>query len=204
MKKGEWIKNYNKKKWSNPENIEIQRKKMMGNKFGIGRKDSVETKEKRASKLRGRKYPGRKQTKEHNRKIGLSKLGKKRKPFSKEWRENIAKGHIGINRGEKSSSWKGGVTNLRHLIRSSFKYRQWRSDIFTRDDYICQVCKERGGQLQADHCPKTFKEIFYKYKIKSLEDAYSCEELWNINNGRTLCIDCHRKTETWGRPKKIK
>lgn len=28
--------------------------------------------------------------------------------------------------------------------------------------------------------------------IKTLEDAENCEELWNINNGRTLCRNCHR------------
>lgn len=30
-----------------------------------------------------------------------------------------------------------------------------------------------------------------------------CEELWDLNNGRTLCIDCHKKTETWGGKTKI-
>jgi 5-methylcytosine-specific restriction endonuclease McrA len=176
--------------------------RMKGNTFSLGRKDSVETKEKRASKLRGRKYPGRKQTELHNKRIGLSKLGKKRKPFSKEWRENMGRSRIGVFRGEKSSSWKGGVTNLRHLIRSSFKYRQWRSDCFTRDEFTCGACGKKGGKLQVDHFPKTFKEIFHGYNLISLEEAYSCEELWNINNGRTLCIDCHKKTETWGNPKK--
>lgn len=178
------------------------REKMKGNKYHLGQKNSPESNEKRRIAMTGKKFPGRKQTPEHNRKIGLSKLGKKRKPFSKEWRDNIGKAHIGISRGEKSSSWKGGVTELRKLIRDSFKYRQWRSDIFTRDDFVCQICSVRGGKLQADHFPKTFNDIFYEYNIKSLEDAYNCEELWNINNGRTLCYKCHRETETWGRPHK--
>lgn len=30
-------------------------------------------------------------------------------------------------------------------------------------------------------------------KRKTLEDAENCEELWNINNGRTLCKSCHIK-----------
>jgi hypothetical protein len=193
--------------WNNGEkHTEDFKKKlatrMKGNTFSLGRKDSDETKEKRASKLRGLKHPGRKQTPEHNRKIGLSKLGKKRKPFSEEWKSNISKGHIGINRGEKSSSWKGGITDLRHLIRSSFKYRQWRSDCFTRDNFTCLFCRCHGGELQVDHYPKTFKEILDDYKIKTLEDSYICEEMWNLNNGRTLCKKCHLKTNTWGKPKK--
>ncbi len=174
------------------------REKMLGNKFNVGNKMSEESNEKRRQKMLGKKFPGRKQSEEHNKKIGLSKLGKKREEFSKEWKQNMSKSRIGMFRGEKSSAWRGGVTDLRHLIRSSFMYRQWRSDIFTRDNFTCQSCELRGGNLQADHFPKTFKEIFYEYSIKSLEDAYGCEELWNINNGRTLCYKCHRETDTWG------
>ena len=34
--------------------------------------------------------------------------------------------------------------------------------------------------------------------IKSVDDARKCDELWDTNNGRTLCRDCHRKTDTYG------
>lgn len=54
------------------------------------------------------------------------------------------------------------------------------------------MCNIRGGKLEADHCPKSFSEIFRENKIQSLEDALNCEELWDINNGRTLCKNCHR------------
>lgn len=30
--------------------------------------------------------------------------------------------------------------------------------------------------------------------IKTLEESIYCDELWNINNGITLCIECHKKT----------
>ena len=33
---------------------------------------------------------------------------------------------------------------------------------------------------------------------KQIENVFDCEELWNINNGRTLCIQCHKLTDTWG------
>lgn len=88
-------------------------------------------------------------------------------------------------------------------IRETYKYRQWRSDVFTRDDFTCVWCGVRGGYLEADHI-KRFIDIIREYKIETLEQAYSCEELWNINNGRTLCTECHRTTDTWGnRPCKI-
>lgn len=158
--------------------------------------------------------------------------GKKRPPFSEEWRKNMSASHIGkvssgtlanIRKmarervgkklseatkkkiglsnsialrgrfsGNNSPNWKGGITPLTKIIRHCFKYRQWRSDVFTRDDYACQVCGIRSGNgkavyLEADHYPKMFSEIFAEYKIKSLDEALACEEFWNINNGRTVC-----------------
>jgi hypothetical protein len=95
-------------------------------------------------------------------------------------------------RGEKSHLWKGGVDPLNHAIRSGFNYRQWRSDIFFRDNFTCKHCGVRGGQLHAHHI-KEFYKIREENNIKTLEDAFACEELWNINNGITLCIPCHKE-----------
>ena len=100
-------------------------------------------------------------------------------------------------RGEKAANWKGGITPLKNIIRKCFEYRQWRSDVFTRDDFVCQNCGERGGRIIADHI-KAFSLILEENKIKTFEEALLCEELWNINNGRTLCQKCHEKTENYG------
>lgn len=123
--------------------------------------------------------------------MNKDKLGKKRPPFSKKWRDKIGKSLIG-NFGDKSRNWQGGKTTLRVLIRSCFKYRQWRSDIFSRDNFTCQKCGIKGGYLEADHYPKRFSDILKEYNIKTFEEALICEELWNINNGRTLHKNCHR------------
>lgn len=105
-------------------------------------------------------------------------------------------------RGNKNNRWKGGVTSLNHKIRNCFEYRQWRSDVFKRDDYRCVLCNIRSGNgvgvyLEADHFPKMFFRIREEYKIKTLEEALVCEELWDINNGRTLCRLCHNKNKKW-------
>lgn len=100
--------------------------------------------------------------------------------------------------GEKHPMWKGGITPLVRRIRNCFEYRQWRSDIFQRDDYTCQKCGLRGVTLHADHHPRLFSEIFNEYKIKTFEQALECFEFWNMNNGRTLCAPCH---ELYGRRK---
>ena len=76
-------------------------------------------------------------------------------------------------------------------IRELYKYRQWRSSIFQRDNFKCILCGI-GGYVEADHYPVRFIEIVEKYQIKTLEQAVSCEELWDTNNGRTLCRKCHK------------
>ncbi len=109
------------------------------------------------------------------------------------------KGEIGYLSKEKHYNWKGGITLLTKQIRSCFKYRQWRSDVFTKDDFTCQKCFMKSGvgmivYLEAHH-EKEFNKIIEEHKIRTLEEALNCEELWNINNGETLCDKCHNKTK---------
>jgi len=98
-------------------------------------------------------------------------------------------------RGSKSNTWKGGITPIVMQIRNCFKTRQWASDIFHRDDFTCQHCLFRGGKLNAHHL-KPFSTIYKENNIKSLEDALNCDELWDLNNGQTLCVSCHKKINT--------
>jgi hypothetical protein len=98
-------------------------------------------------------------------------------------------------RGENHPLWKGGITPLVMQIRHHFKMRQWVSDVFYRDDFTCQSCYKRGGKLNAHHL-KSFSKMFKENNIKTLEGALTCEELWDLNNGQTLCLDCHKKINT--------
>lgn len=101
--------------------------------------------------------------------------------------------------GENSYLWRGGITPLYHQIRWCTKYRQWRENIFKRDNWTCKICFKRGnGILHADHYPITFSRIINTYKIVSLKETKKCSMLWETINGRTLCKECHRETETYG------
>ena len=103
--------------------------------------------------------------------------------------------------GDRNPNWRGGITTLKDTIRKCFKYRQWRSDIFTRDDFTCQNCNMKGGRIDAHHV-KSFGLILRENNIKTSIEALDCEELWNINNGQTLCRECHKKTKNFGGCKK--
>jgi len=116
---------------------------------------------------------------------------RKGKILSQEIKQKISLSRRGKGKGENNSKWKGGITPLIYQIRHHYLYRQWRSDVFTRDDFTCQECGHRGGYLHAHHI-KSFSSILQFYEIANLQEALECEELWNINNGITLCEECHR------------
>jgi hypothetical protein len=105
--------------------------------------------------------------------------------------------------GANGGGWKGGVTALYDQIRNSTQMRQWKSDIYTRDKFTCQHCGDnQGGNLNAHHI-MAFSLILQKHEITSMEQAIKCEELWNINNGITLCEKCHIKIHYYKKERKV-
>lgn len=102
--------------------------------------------------------------------------------------------------GKNNPNWKGGTTPIIRRIREGSKYQKWREKVYERDNYTCQKCGQRGGELHADHI-EPFATIVQKVRIDgelSYEKAMDLDELWDVDNGRTLCVECHRKTETYG------
>jgi hypothetical protein len=131
-------------------------------------KGRKQSKEEIARRLKSKE--GYKHSEETKRKIGLANsISQRGKP--RPW-----------SRGENSPAWKGGITPINEKIRKSLEYRLWRTAVFERDDYTCVWCGQKGGKLHADH-------------IKPF--AYYPELRFAIDNGRTLCIECHLKTDTY-------
>ena len=80
--------------------------------------------------------------------------------------------------GDKRPNWKNARwDDMRARQRRYFGYDQWRKDIYSRDNYTCQVCLDSSKKrLEAHH--------LYSYSTH--------EELRTVlENGVTVCRCCH-------------
>lgn len=110
--------------------------------------------------------------------------------LSQETKDKIRKSHIGKriplevrikmgSKGKKNPSYIDGRTPANKLARHTTEYRLWITSVFERDNWTCQMCHTRGGDIHAHHI-----KPFAKYP----------ELRTSIENGLTLCKKCHRIT----------
>lgn len=112
------------------------------------------------------------------------------KKFSEESRLKMSNSHKGKpapSKGKKAPkrsgelhwNWKGGKSSEKHKLRNSLEWKIWRLSVFERDSYTCQECGTNSGYLEPHH-------------IIPIRD--NKEQLFDTNNGITLCRPCHQKT----------
>lgn len=95
------------------------------------------------------------------------------------------------NYGENNPNWRGGVTSLVRQIRTCAKYAEWRTLVFLRDRFECRICGKCKVYLESHHCSTSFVDLIREFNITTVDDAVNCNKLWDIDNGLTLCSDCH-------------
>lgn len=125
---------------------------------------------------------------EHRRKIATANKGRQfclghkqspehRRKLSEYWQKHR----------EQHNHYKDGKgaerTSARHEDMARLDYRLWREAVFQRDNYTCRDCNCKGGDLHAHHV-KTYAE--------------HPELRYEVSNGETLCVECHRKRHSGG------
>jgi len=130
-------------------------------------------------------------TQNHKNKISRALTGRKRPEISLKYK------------GKGNPNWQeGGVAPLGNKIRELEESKNWRTEVFLRDNYTCQNCNKRGVILHAHHI-KEFNIILNEFlqfysQFSPIEDKETLIRLaityipfWDINNGKTLCKKCH-------------
>lgn len=105
-------------------------------------------------------------------------------------------------RGRGSPVFRGeeAVARFRNRVAQLPEYREWHAEVLKRDGYQCVLCKTihtKSHPLEVDHI-KRFFSIVQENGIMNIEQARECKELWDVENGRTVCRPCHRTLDTYG------
>jgi hypothetical protein len=120
------------------------------------------------------------QNPKRNEKIRRAKTGR---PASPETRRKMREAHL------KRFDGYERITSISQRIRGSLEYRLWRETVFRRDDYTCQRCKARSAKGKAVILHAHHDLPFSKFPDLRFE----------VLNGVTLCVLCHKLTPGYQR-----
>lgn len=134
-----------------------------------------ETRRKLSEAMKRRPIPagflarGRRWSEESRRRWGEKQRGIKRQPHTIETRRLMS----AIAKARRPRV----VEDYSVALRKMFEYKAWREAVYKRDDFTCLKCRKRGGRLHPHHI---------------LNFASNPELRFEVNNGGTLCVWCHR------------
>jgi len=67
--------------------------------------------------------------------------------------------------------------DIKHNRNAYPEMKEWRRQVFTRDNYTCQRCKKYSGVINAHHIKRWVDEPALRFEL---------------DNGITLCKKCHK------------
>ncbi len=139
-----------------------------------------ETRIKLSLKKQGAKNPmfGKNHNKETRNKIRNSKLGNKASLIT---RNKMSKAHI----RDRNGNWIKDRNLIKNLdIRNNPEYKQWRKQVYARDNFQCKISTEDcKGKIEAHHILSWRNHPELRYEI---------------NNGITLCKFHHPRKHIEG------
>lgn len=119
-------------------------------------------------------------------KVGKALTGKKLSQKAKEKLSIAMKKRVELG---THNFWKGGISKaykeLRHSLRNK-EWRDWRTAVFQRDNYTCQICGIRSRKGKA-----VLLHPHHKFSVANCIKENILNLIYEVMNGTTLCIDCH-------------
>lgn len=91
--------------------------------------------------------------------------------------------------GENHPAWTGGKPSFVKRLRGLVKYHNWKQDVLERDNHTCQIC-EAEENIEVHH-KKEMGQIVEEFNIETIKQAKECDALWDLDNGKSLCVHCH-------------
>ncbi|MBA7699601.1 hypothetical protein ES703_108299 [subsurface metagenome] len=107
------------------------------------------------------------------------------------------------NRGENNPRYIDGKTSFERSLRNTYDYKQWREQVLQRDGGICQGCGS-GDEIEVHHKISfgvLCSNFIVEYNRLNLEEDRKVDlakwyyPLWDIDNGITLCVSCHKEVD---------
>lgn len=157
---------------SRRENLSPETRKKMSDSHKVENL-SEETRRRMSESGRGRTH-----TEDAKRRMGKASANRTRLPHTEETKRKVSAAKQGVS----YEDWKGFASSWRATQMRTNAYKNWRKSVFERDDYTCQMCLVRGGYLEAHH-------------ILPVRDNKESLLIFDIDNGITLCKECHNKTK---------
>ena len=78
------------------------------------------------------------------------------------------------------------IMSIGSCKRNGSEYRYWRSSVFKRDNFTCVLCLKSDCSLDAHHIERWNENV---------------EKRYDVNNGMTLCEECHKNEHSTRRKK---
>lgn len=107
------------------------------------------------------------------------------------------------NKGSNNPRYIDGRTRFERSLRNLREYKAWKEEVLKRDEGICQKCGinefiEVHHRISFSSICNEFIDAYNQLKLKEDKKGELVKwyyPLWDVDNGITLCVNCHKKID---------